>query len=44
MIFESEILGNFIVRFRGEKNAEIFVQNEYTQYLLLYIVNIVIIV
>ena len=42
MIFESEILGNFFVRFMGDKNAEIFVQNEYTQCLLLYIVNIVI--
>ena len=42
MIFESEILGNFFARFVGEENAEIFVQNEYSQCLLLYIVNIVI--
>ena len=42
MIFESEILGIFIVRFRGEENAEIFVQTEYTQCFLLDIVNIVI--
>ena len=32
------------MRFVGEKNAEIFVQNEYTRCLLLDIVNIVIIV
>ena len=32
------------MRFVGEKNAEIFVQKEYTQCLLLDIVNIVIIV
>ena len=44
MIFEPEIFGDFIVRFVGEENAEIFVQNEYTQYLLLDIVNIVIVV
>ena len=36
------IFRKFFVRFRGENNAEIFVQNEYTQCLLLYIVNIVI--
>ena len=30
------------MRFVGEKNAEIFVQNEYTQCFLLDIVNIVI--
>ena len=34
--------GDFIVRFKGENNAEIFAQNEYSQCLLLYIVNIVI--
>ena len=44
MIFESEILGIFFVRFVGEENAEIFVQNEYTQCFLLDIVNIVIVV
>ena len=43
MIFESEILGIFFVRFVGEENAEIFVQNEYTQCFLLDIVNIVIV-
>ena len=43
MIFEPEILGNFFVRFVDEKNAEIFVQNEHLQCLLLYIVNIVIV-
>ena len=43
MISESEILGDFIVRFVGEKIAEIFVQNEYTQCFLLDIVNIVIV-
>ena len=32
------------MRFVGDKNAEIFVQNEYTQCLLLDIVNIVIVV
>ena len=36
------VFGDFIVRFVGEENAEIFVQNEYTQRLLLDIVNIVI--
>ena len=36
--------GDFIVCFVGKKNTEIFVQNEYTQCLLLDMANIVIIV
>ena len=40
LYFESEFWG-FFVRFMGEKNAEIIVQNEYTQCFLLDIVNIV---
>ena len=36
------VFGELFVRFVGEKKAEIFVQNEYTQCLPLYIVNIVI--
>ena len=42
MIFEAEILGILLRGLGGENNTEIFVQNEYTQCLLLYVVNIVI--
>lgn len=42
IIFLNLKFGDFIVRFRGEENAEIFVQNEYTQCFLMDIVNIVI--
>ena len=42
IIFLNLKFWEFFVRFMGDKNAEIFVQNEYTQCFLLDIVNIVI--
>ena len=42
IIFLNLKFGEIFLRFMGDKNAEIFVQNEYTQCFLLDIVNIVI--